>query len=97
MLKIPLKAGIKNSHQRFTVQLGNNSCYFKVDYFNEYKMWTVNVSSKNIGYVNSARLSAGAEISATHSQELGRFFFVGKEATLENLGQDNSLVWSESE
>ena len=95
MIQIPLSAGAVNSHQTQFIQLGENFLELRINYVTLTKDWTVDVSREGVLLIGSMMLKADAEISFTYDAGIGRFFFIGTEATLDNLGLDNALVWYE--
>lgn len=95
MQEIPLSSGAANSHQTFTLKLGDNTIDFRVDFisYTDTPAWTLSASIDGIDYITGAMLVPNAEISKSYRAGLGRFFFVGAEVTIDNLGIDNHLLW----
>lgn len=95
MLVIPLRNGAANAHQRFTVQLGENSIDFEVDFISylDYPAWTMNLLRDGTRLVSGAMLEPGCDVIQNYKAGIGQLVFVGSEVTLDNLGVDNSLVW----
>lgn len=95
MQEIPLNNGASNSHQTFTVKLCDNVLDFALDYisYTDKPAWTMTVSQDGINYITGAMLVPNAEVSKAYRAGLGRFFFVGDEVTIDNLGVDNHLLW----
>jgi hypothetical protein len=92
---IPLVGGAANAHQTQSVQLGDNFLEFRINYITRFKCWSVDISREGASLASGAMLAPGADIIATHNADIGRLLFVGDEATLDNLGQSNSLIWSD--
>jgi len=48
-----------------------------------------------INYIAEVMLEGGVDLVASYNitQSFGQLFFVGDDATLDNLGKDNKLVW----
>lgn len=92
MIEIPLQAGAQNSHQRFAVQLGDNLVDFRLDWNFLYDRWAVNLSIEGASILSGGILAAGAAVNR-HAPDMGRLYFVGEDATLDNLGKSNTLVW----
>lgn len=95
MITIPLQGGAVNSHQTQFIQLGDNFCELRVNYVTQTKDWVVDIFVEGVSKISGMMLKPNAEISITYNAGLGRFYFIGDEPTLDNLGLDNSLVWYE--
>ena len=97
MIEIALNAGSANADQRFTQRLGGNLLGFRVRYlaYQEMPMWIMDVYRDGAPVALGMGLNAGAVMTEAHNlpADIGRFVFVGAEATLENLGRDNRLIW----
>lgn len=97
MIEIPLRSGSKHAHQRFTQRLGGNSLEFRVNYvaYQEAPMWTLCLYRDGAPIAEGMALVAGAILTENRNlpEDIGRLVFVGAEATLNNLGKDNKLVW----
>jgi len=95
MQEIPLSNGSANAHQQFSLQLGDNYLSFEVNYisYTDTPAWTLNIKRDATPLVMGAMLVPGADIINSYRAGIGRFVFVGDEATLDNLGIDNHLVW----
>lgn len=97
MIEIPLRAGSANAHQRFTQRLGDNLLEFRIDYlaYQEVPLWTLCLYRDGAPVALGMGLNAGAVLTEGYDlpDDIGRLIFVGAEATLDNLGQDNQLVW----
>lgn len=97
MIEIALKAGSANANQRFTQRLGGNLLEFRVRYlaYQEVPLWIMDIFRDGAPLALGMGLNAGAVMSEAYNvpADVGRFVFVGAEATLENLGRDNRLVW----
>lgn len=100
MIEIPLRAGVENAHQRFTQRLGQVLAEFRVDYvsYANTPYWVMSVFQDGAPIAQGIPLNAGADLLA--NQDVGDFgvlVFVGEEATLDNLGIANNLVWLPSD
>lgn len=97
MTEIPLKSGSANAHQRFTQRLGENLLELHVNYlaYQEVPLWTLCIYRDGAPVALGMALNAGAVLTEAYNlpEDIGRLMFVGAEATLDNLGQDNHLVW----
>lgn len=97
MIQIPLRNGSANAHQRFTQRLGENLLEFRIDYlaYQEVPMWTMSIYRDGAPVALGMGLQAGAVMTEAYNlpDDIGRFMLVGDEATLDNLGRDNHLVW----
>ncbi len=92
MIEVPLQGGAKNSHQRFSIQLGKNLVDFRIDWNYLYNRWALNLSIEGVDVLSGGILSAGAAVNR-YVPGMGRLYFVGEDATLDNLGKSNTLVW----
>lgn len=96
MINITLLAGVQNSHQRFQQRINGRLISFEVDYvsYTPYPHWVMNVYQDGAPLGFGLPLNVGADLLANHNVgDFGRLVFVGEEATLDNLGIANSLVW----
>ena len=95
MQTIPLRSGAANAHQRFSIQLGDNLLAFEIDYVSylDSPAWSMNIRRDGSMLVAGAMLEPGADVVQSYGADIGQFVFVGTEATLDNLGSDNALVW----
>ena len=97
MIEIALRSGSANAHQRFTQRLGGNLLEFRVNFlaYQEVPLWIMDVYRDGAPVALGLGLNAGAVVTEAYNlpEDLGRLMFVGAEATLENLGKDNHLVW----
>lgn len=95
MLVIPLLPGAANAHQRFSVQLGENLIAFEVDYVSylDAPAWSMNLSRDGSRIVAGAMLEPGCDIIQSYRAGIGQMVFTGSDATLDNLGVENFLVW----
>ncbi len=93
MLTIPLKAGAVNAHLTSTTTLGDESFTLVQNYVTPMGRgaWSLDV------WLDDARVKSGMMLEPNSIYKLGgsygRLAFVGDEATLDNLGIANSLVW----
>lgn len=97
MIEIPLRRGSANAHQRFTQRLGGNLLEFRVNFlaYQESPAWILDLYLDGAPIALGLALSAGSIITETANlpEDIGRLVFVGADATLDNLGRDNKLVW----
>jgi len=97
VIEIALRSGSANAHQRFTQRLGGNLLEFRVNFlaYQEVPLWIMDVYRDGAPVALGLGLNAGAVVTEAYNlpEDLGRLMFVGAEATLENLGKDNHLVW----
>ncbi|WP_368647970.1 hypothetical protein [Castellaniella ginsengisoli] len=97
MIEIALRAGSANAHQRFTQRLGENLLEFRVNFlaYQEVPLWTLDIYRDGAPVALGMGLNAGAVLTEGYNlpSDIGRLIFVGVEATLDNLGKDNHLVW----
>lgn len=96
MINIQLNSGVQNARQRFSQRIDRRLFRFEVDRVsycaNPY--WVMNV------YINGEPRKMGCPLlpGAVHDfGDDGRLVFVGEEATLDNLGKANKLVWIPAE
>ena len=97
MIEIPLRAGSASAHQRFTQRLGDNLLEFRINYlaYQEVPSWVLDIYRDGAPVALGMALAAGAVMTEGYNlpDDIGRLIFVGEEATLDNLGKDNHLVW----
>lgn len=95
MKTVPLVAGAANAHPKFTVQLGDNTLDFTVNYITtlESPAWSVDIAKEGVDIVCGAMLEPNADIVANYEAGIGKLIFVGEPVTLDNLGTANRLVW----
>lgn len=104
---IPLVGGEENANYSLLVDLGDYSYEFILHY-QQNGQWSIDVvADGDVGdvptvTVNSkkyiamgAMLEGGSDIVSEHmiSSNFGQLFFFGEDATLDNLGSENKLVW----
>lgn len=95
MIVIPLLSGSENAHQRFSMQLGNNFLDLEFNYISylEYAAWSMNVYRDGTPLVLGAMLEPNADVIENYKARIGSFVFTGKQATLDNIGTENTLTW----
>lgn len=95
MIEIPLKGGYEYSKQSFITNLDNNQVMFDLEFLSyvENPHWVISVYRDSLPIVVSRALLANTEITTFSTMNVGRIVFVGEEATLDNLGVDNKLIW----
>ena len=96
MITIPLSCGAINSHQNFTIQLGENFLEFTINYITRSGEWSVDIRDEGILIVAGAMLNPNSNIIKNYNVNIGRLVFVGDKPTLDNLGKSNSLVWEDA-
>jgi len=108
---IPLSGGIANSSYSQYVSLGDFSLQLNINYQQNGQWYMDIVADGDVGEVPvttiddldyialGVMLESGVDIVGMYgiSKTFGQLFFVGDEATLNNLGSDNSLVWYSSD
>ena len=94
-LEIPLQGGAENSHQTQYIQLGDNFCEMRINYITYSNDWCVDIDVEGVNKINGMMLKPNCEVSVVYNSDIGRFFFLGDEPTIDNLGLDNHLVWSD--
>lgn len=92
MIIVPVRAGARYSHQRFSVQLGDNLVDFRLDWNYLYDRWAVNLDIEGVRVLSGGILAAGAAVNR-HVEGMGALYFIGDDATVDNLGKNNQLVW----
>ena len=92
-VEIPLQGGARNAHQTLSVQLGENFVELRINYITRFDTWTMDVVLGGATKIAGAMLLPSADVSASHRAGLGRFLFIGERPTLDNLGDENKLVW----
>lgn len=104
---IPLVGGESNANYSLLVDLGDYSYEFILHY-QQNGQWSLDVvADGDVGDISTitidnkkylvmgAMLEGGSDIISEHmiSGDFGQLFFFGEDATLDNLGSDNKLVW----
>lgn len=94
MQNIPLQGGAFNAHQQFSVQLGDNLVDFDINY-QQSGQWSLDLYQDGVIICAGAMLEPNADVIESWNLEgvIGSLVFTGLEATLENLGNDNTLTW----
>lgn len=94
---ISLEGGAKNAHQTFSVELAGREITFKLDWcgYVDYPFWNFDILERGLPLVLGLKLVPGCDLIAPYKLDIGQLWFVGEEATLDNLGFDNHLVWIE--
>lgn len=95
MIEIPLTGGAANAHQSLSVQLGDNLVDLEINYLTRFDQWTMNVSVGGVVKIAGAMLLPSADLSESFRAGLGKFMFAGDVPTLDNLGKNNQLVWTD--
>jgi len=91
--EIKLSGGAVNAHSKFNVQLGKNNADFALNYSDpeDVPCWSVDISVNGADIINGMMLEPSSEIKTS----IGTFFFIGDEVTLDNLGINNNLIWTD--
>lgn len=93
---IPLSSGAVNAHQRFSTSLGDVLAEISLDYRHIEGKWSIKINVEGSVIVTGILLETGINLLQHYvdlSDTIGSLYFVGEEATLDNLGISNSLVW----
>lgn len=93
MIEIPLTGGAANAHQELSVQLGDHLVDLKINWVTRFECWTMDVSVGGVVKMAGVMLLPSADLSESYRADLGRWMFDGEQPTLDNLGQENRLVW----
>lgn len=95
MQEIPLSCGAVNSHQNFITKINNVSLTFDINYcgYVDTPFWSMSISQDGTVLAQGITLVPGCDVLQNYDAGIGRLVFVGEEATLDNLGVDNHLVW----
>lgn len=97
MIEIPIKAGAKNAHSKVLQRLGDNLFEFHFNFlaYQDKPMWVMDIYIDGALVCAGVNLAVGGEITETDNlaDDIGRFFFVGRDVTLDNVGIENHLVW----
>lgn len=95
MIQIPLKNGAVNAHPDFSMRLNGVLLDFEVNYLTylDNPMWSVDIYNDGSAIALGAMLCSGADILENYDAGIGSLIFVGDDATLDNLGIANQLVW----
>lgn len=98
MIQIPLRNGSGNAHQRFSMRLGASFLNFEINYISyaDVPAWSMDIYRDGTPMVLGTMLVPGANITSNYRSNIGNFYFVGDEPTIDNLGVNNQLVWSEA-
>ena len=93
--KIPLSGGAENAHQTFYVQLGEREITFKLDFMSyvDTPYWNVDLLEHGEPLVVGLCLVGGCDLLGPYHLGLGALYLSGAEATLDNLGTANELIW----
>lgn len=95
MIAIPLDNGSANAHQQFSIRLGDNYLDLSLNYtsYTDNPAWSLDIYRDGTPLALGAMLEPNADILSGYRAGIGSLVFVGKQATLDNLGVDNSLIW----
>lgn len=94
--QIPLQGGAVNAHQTIQVQLGDGFYDLTFDYRTTLEQWSMKVELNGEVLVPSAMLEPNVNTIQHYPSlrdTLGKLWFIGDEATIDNLGSANQLVW----
>ncbi len=96
MKTIPLQGGLNYAHQTFMVAVNSKSYLFDLNYVTTGEYWSLNISIDNTIQIAGMLLMPNCEISKPFNKpELGKFYMIGEQPTLENLGIENQLLIEE--
>lgn len=93
---INLLNGAQNSDQRFSQRLGGVMFRFKVSYVSyvQSPYWSMDITREGFPIAMGIPLNAGSDLLMNQNVlQYGTFVFIGEEATLDNLGVSNKLIW----
>lgn len=95
MIEIPLRNGAEYARHQFIVNVGDNQILIKQEFLSylDTPQWVISVYRESLPVVLSKPLVPNVEITSQAKMNIGRIVFVGSEATLDNLGEDNKLIW----
>ena len=97
MIEIKLPNGAEQAHYTTAIRLGDNLLTLVFNYlsYQDTPMWVMDILRDGTLICSGVNLASGSEITLTDNlpEDIGRFFFVGDDATLDNLGIENHLVW----
>ena len=95
MIEIPLRSGAEYARHQFIVNVGDNQLLIKQEYLSylDTPQWVISIFRESLPVVLSKPLVPNVEITSQAKMNIGRIVFVGGEATLDNLGEDNKLIW----
>lgn len=93
-ITIPIEGGSVNSHQQFTMQLGDNLLEFTLNFITlAGPAWSLDVSREGVLLIAGTMLEPDSNISKVYDADIGTLVFTGLDVTLDNLGIDNALTW----
>lgn len=97
MKEITLTGGASNARQSFTSSLNGREITFTLYWcgYVDSPFWNLDLTEAGKVVVSGLVLHPGVDLLAPYQLGLGRLIFVGKEATLDNLGERNHLVYLE--
>lgn len=108
---IPLTGGESNAHQTISVQLGDYYLDLELHY-KQFGQWEMRIKPNGDTDLPTFTMSNGEEYIATPvylepgmdllgpfnlSTTLGQMYVYGDDPTLDNLGENNKLVWYSSD
>lgn len=93
MINIPLKKGPENARQEFSATLGEYLIDFSLSFLSylDQPMWTLSA------FIDGSPIILGTGLQPNGVINLGNYgklVFVGDQATLDNLGVANTLIWA---
>ncbi len=92
-MEIPLSGGSINSHQRVTIQLGDNLLEFNLSYLQS-GQWVTDIDREGVRLITGAILEPNADLTMAYPElGIGNLIFIGDDTTLDNLGSANQLIW----
>ena len=97
MKEITLTGGAGNARQSLTATMNGREItltFYWCGYVDA-PFWNLDLTESGRPVVSGLVLRPGADLLAPYALDLGRLIFVGEEATLDNLGERNHLVYVE--
>jgi hypothetical protein len=97
-LLVPLEGEAVNSHQEFSIQLGDNLFQFRLDWKYTTNRWSVNITIGETLTIAGAIIQPNCDILQVWNMTstLGKLVCVsldGSNPTLDNLGTNIKLLW----
>lgn len=93
-MEIPLTPAI--AFQRFDSPLGQNRITFELNYVRT-DQWSMDIFSGQTLLASGLMLEPNSVLTRGRFLEIGELVFMGDDATFENLGINNKLIWIPNE
>lgn len=91
-MSVGLSGGAQNSHQVFSANLGSDYAGIEMRWNSKSGQWIVSVSINNAELINEKAYASGTNIFDGFFG-WGMLIVIGEDATLDNLGITNKLIW----